>query len=212
MTHYLKLLITRLLIIFFNLINIKRDQVFIHGIQRSGTNFLAYILTLNHINVLNKNYFRNEFRIRNKPGYVHYCHLKSNLFYQYNGKKKKFKSISDYNKFLGYPNAKHIILLRNEKAWLKSIKNYVYYLKENVKPGHKVYDLSNKKNDFFLTEREKFYKFYKKNKFNSNILFIELDDLIKNQKGFSQIEKFLNKKIFIKTTNLYVSLYVKNLN
>ena len=70
----LKLLIVRIFIIFIHLINCKRKKVFISGIQRSGTNILSYLLTLNHINVLNKDYFRKKYKTRNKPGFVHYYH------------------------------------------------------------------------------------------------------------------------------------------
>ena len=76
------------------------------------------------MNVINKNYFRKNYKLRNRPGFVHYFHKKTFLSNRYNGKKINFKSIENYNKFLGDNNAKHIIIKRDIKSWLKSIKKY----------------------------------------------------------------------------------------
>ena len=187
----------RIWIIFINLINFKREKIFIHGIQRSGTNFLSYILTLNHIYVVNKNYFSKKYKKRNKPGFVHYYHKNTFFTKRYNGKKINFVTIDDYTKYLGEAAVKHIVIEREKKSWLKSIKSYAKLHKDwNYKDEDK----------FYLKEYKKFYDFYKKNSNNKNILFVKIDNLTKNMKDYSKIEKFLNKKLFFKKTNLYVSL------
>ena len=193
----IKILFTKILIIFFHFINLKRKKVFISGIHRSGTNVLSYILTLNHINVLNKDYFRKKYRTRNKPGFVHYFHKKTLLCKRYNGKKINFKSIENYNRYLGEKYSKHIIIKRNKKNWLKSIKKYAKYNKDWK------YTNSNK---FYIKEFNKFYKFYEKNKNNKNILFVDVENITRSKKDLFKIEKFLNTKLLIKKTNLYVSL------
>jgi hypothetical protein len=190
----LKNLLIRLLIIFFHLINLKRKKVFIYGIQRSGTNFLTYILTLNHLHILNKDFFRKKYKLRTKPGFVHYYHKNTLLSNRYNGKKINFKTIKNYNQYLKEPNAKHIIITRNLKSWLVSIKKYSKLNKD--------WKYTNN-NNFYIKEYRKFYDFYKNNK---NILFVKIENLTRNTKDFSKIEKFLNIKLFIKKTSFYVSL------
>ena len=193
----LKLLIVRIFIIFIHLINCKRKKVFISGIQRSGTNILSYLLTLNHINVLNKDYFRKKYKTRNKPGFVHYYHKNTLLTKRYNGKKINFKTIENYNRYLGEKNTKHIIIKRNINTWLKSIKKYSKYNRD-----WKFTD----NNNFYIKEYKKFYEFYEKNKNNKNVLFVCVENITRNKKDLLKIEKFLNTKLLFKKTKLYVSL------
>ena len=190
----LRYLIVRILIIFTHLINCKRKKVFISGIQRSGTNILSHLLTLNHINVLNKDYFRKKYNTRNKPGYIHYFHKNTLLCKRYNGKKINFKTIENYNRYLGEKNTKHIIIKRNINTWLKSIKKYSKYIRD-----WKFTD----NNNFYIKEYKKFYEFYENNK---NILFVRVENITRNKKDLLKIEKFLNTKLLFKKTLLYVSL------
>ena len=197
----IKITLIRYFIIIVHFINFSQKKVFVHGIHRSGTNFLVYILLLNNINVINKNYFRKNYRLRNRPGFVHYFHKKTFLSNRYNGKKINFKSIENYNKFLGDNNAKHIIIKRDIKSWLKSIKKYAKFNKDWT------YTNDDK---FYIKEYRKFYSFYEKNKTNKKILFVKMENLTNNKKDFLKIERFLNTKLFFKKTNLYVSLRLKN--
>ena len=158
---------------------------------------MSYILTLNHINVLNKDYFRKKYRLRKKPGYVHYYHKNTLLIKRYNGKKINFKTIDNYNRYLGEKNTKHIIIKRNLNTWLKSIKKYATKIED--------FKLSNS-NKFYINEYNKFYNFYEKNKNNKNILFINVENITRSKKDLFKIEKFLNTKLLFKKTNLYVSL------
>ncbi len=193
----LKLFLVRIFIIFVHIVNFKRKRVFISGIQRSGTNILSYILTLNHIHVINKDYFRKKYKVRNKPGYVHYYHRNTLLTKRYNGKKINFKTIENYNRYLGEKNTKHIIIKRNIKDWLKSIKKYAKYNKD--------WKLVNS-NKFYISEYNKFYNFYEKNKNDKNILFVNVENISRSKKDLFKIEKFLNVKLLFKGTKLYVSL------